>query len=133
MRVACVVLLLAGLLQAGCNPLLAVAESPTLGGRARDALAATCCACLVDARADGVEADDACPGPDGGGEVDEGDGVACLCGAVDYETCSTQLRGGQPIVVLGACVRRGGGGAAPCDDACGGVLSFPDEGTAPSP
>lgn len=126
-------LLVCAVLAAGCDPLLAIADSEAFGGDARAALAARCCACLARAE---VEADDPearCPAEVGdAGALDAGEASPCLCGALDAATCAARLQGGAEIVVVGACVRRDLQSDGACTDACSGVLGYVDE-TAVSP
>ncbi len=128
-------MLQSGLTLAVLATLLVTASSCTniaqlaFGEALRDDLIVDCCACLFDnssrdsratcseaalVNGEFVFADDAVFG-------DEAD-IPCLCSG-DDESCVDDLRNKTPIVIPGACVDALNG-AAPCESACGGVLSF---------
>ena len=100
------------------------------GEALRDDLIVECCECLFDnssndPRATCTEAvlsDGEFVVPDGAVFGSDEQSIPCLCGG-DDETCADDLRNKRPIIVPGACVDALDT-EAPCEAACGGVLSF---------
>lgn len=128
---------LAAALLLGCNPLVLLSESPSLGGGAREALIELCCECLVEERVElpeespvGCPVADAGP-PSDGGAIGAAVESPCLCGD-QLDACMEKLASGGSVVVVGACVRRDFGSDGPCAASCEGVLAYPqDEGELP--